>query len=252
MSTVDEKERLTFAIKHPNTNEFSSRRLSNYDAPLYPSWIDDELSYASGRDFFGDVRLRIVWGQKLFRIAQGQVLMLHPAQTWEKGGQIYQVGYPRFIVQMKQHPNFCGLGDWDEKLQGPKPTTGLYTYLACVQTPEGNFRLPDTDFLLQLKGLNYNRMLANMYGESQEAPVADEATRWKIEQLRNNAQEIKNKRQVLRREEIKDAYKNSKIFKRHPREGLARDPYAESRKMNAQAFMSSQPNNGGKIVLTDL
>ncbi len=214
------------AIVWPETNEFKARRNTNWDAPKYARFIDEELTLTCGRDTYGDPLMRIVWGQKLTRISNGDVVMQHPIQQFIINGSTYQIGIPRFIVQQKMPAEEVGLETWDENLQGPKPYRGLYIFLACIQTPTGEFRLPDVDFLLQLKHLEYNKRQAIAYQKSPEA------TKWKSMALQADVEHTQMIIDRKRRADVRHFFNERmrRIKSEHPNEGRALDPYRESKK----------------------
>lgn len=252
-------EKLVFHIQNPGTNEFSSRRLVNYEAPLYPKFIDEELTLAVGRDRFNDPFMRIVWSQRLYRVVNGKQMLMHPCQSYIRGGELYQIGYPRFIVQQKMDPVFVGLDTWDEKLQGTKPYTGVYTFLACVQTTKGGFRLPDRTLLEALKALDWNKRHATLYGSHMEKPP-EEASQWAVTKMMSDIDIAEQKAREEQKDRLRRVLKENqrRIFSKLPNEGRARDPYREAQKQREKAYLEQHARRQQEkqivkqIVLTDL
>ncbi len=252
-------EKLVFHIQNPGTNEFSSRRLVNYDAPLYPKFIDEELTLAVGRDRFNDPFMRIVWSQRLYRIVNGKQMLMHPCQSYTRGGELYQIGYPRFIVQQKMDPVFVGLDTWDESLQGAKPYTGVYTFLACVQTTSGGYRLPDRTLLEALKALDFNKRHAPLYG-SHMGEVPEEAKQWGVQKMLSDIDIAEQKVRLEQKDKMRRVLMENqrRIFSKLPNEGRAKDPYRESQKLKEKFFLDQYTKREKEkqvvkqIVLTDL
>lgn len=220
-------------IKHPNSKEFSSPLLRNNPAPTIDGYVLSEIVLAGGRNKFGQPRMRVVWMQGLTRVINGQTRLKYAAQSWGDGfGKIFDIGFPRFMVEQWVDPAFVDLAHWNTKLQGPKPHQGMYLDLMCIQTADGHFCYPDRRHLTELKAMDYRKRHDALYHAADE--VAPQYVRdMKVKALNDRDAAIKEKSRAQRRFITRDHFKENlhRITHKHPNEGLARDKYAESRKL---------------------
>lgn len=168
----------------------------NQPSPVNLLPYQERIDKAVGKDIHGRSLVRLVWGQATTQLSFGRHRMKYPFYRYEEGGEIHDIGIPRFFVEeLHSNAELNKSGAWDKarwqwvdgqgKLDvlGPIPEDGFYTllfpiayhdHLCCNgrefqpngETCYGGFRPPSDTDLTRIRRMKWRRDNASNYENS--------------------------------------------------------------------------------------
>jgi hypothetical protein len=118
----------------------------NQPSPVDLSLWQKRIDMIAGKTPTGQSRLRIIWGQSADMISCGRRALKYVFYRYQEGGQIHDIGIPRFYIEELHSNTELHHGDaweraryyWDvstgERIDvlGPVPEEGFYSAVFCV------------------------------------------------------------------------------------------------------------------------
>lgn len=114
----------------------------NQPSPVDLRSYQERIDKAVGKDIHGRSLLRVVWGQAVTHLSFGRHRMKYPFYRYEEGGEIHDIGIPRFFVEeLHSNAELNQSGAWEKTrwqwvdgqgkvdVLGAIPEEGFYTLL---------------------------------------------------------------------------------------------------------------------------
>jgi len=192
-----------------NKITIGKKTLENRPAPKYPAWVDKYLLKLGGRTDYGDPYLRIVWGQEERIYYCGEMRMKYlAASAIVKTGQQFNpqtlliepvyvrvdIGKDRFYVEEWWPPELLKKG-WDTNEMGAFPQKGKWRSVFCLETPDGQFRLPDKECMNWVAETWRLRQESRLtYDPKEDEPAL--LKEWRLNQTKGEIEEAFEKRKL--------------------------------------------------------
>lgn len=116
----------------------------NVPSPVDLKAFQTRIDRICGKTPDGKSKVRVVWGQQATQFIMGRQRMKYPFWRYEEGGEIHDIGTPRFYLEeLHVNAELQSAGRWDEArytwmdgelvdILGPIPSEGFYSPLWCI------------------------------------------------------------------------------------------------------------------------